>query len=378
MRTMIETKHIHIHLQEPYRCIVISDIHSHLDRLQQLLEKIGFNGNDYMIIDGDFVEKGTQGIETIRFLYQLQQQYPNVYILLGNCEYALETLVNDPQFAGQMLHYFYKIGKSGLIDQAIHALSIDIEKQAPELIQQQVRDYLRPYIDFIKTLPTTIETDQFLFVHAGIEKRTDWKKGKRSSFIEMRDFQKNGHLLDQYVVVGHLPTSNFCHNCINNDIMIDHEKRIISIDGGTGVKMISQLNALVIEGHDGTYDFHQEYVQPLLPYRVIKDVREDNHEIHKIAWPHFAVEIISAGADFTICRQIDTNLVFDIKNEFLYERHGQIYCLDDYTNYKMSLKQDDVVELIGIYGRYAYVKNNQQIGWVKADALVKIPVEHDR
>lgn len=49
------------------------------------------------------------------------------------------------------------------------------------------------------------------------------------------------------MIVGHLPTSNFYKNQINNDICFDEDKKIISIDGGTGVKFISQLNALIIE-----------------------------------------------------------------------------------------------------------------------------------
>ena len=368
---MIKTKHIHIDLKEPYRCIVISDIHSHLDRLQELLKKVNYQLDDYLIINGDFVEKGTQGIETIAFLRQLQQTSDRVYILLGNCEYALETLVSNPRFAREMLHYFRKIGKSGLIEQAIHALHIDLQQEAPALIQRQVNDYLHSSLEFIRNLPTTIETDQFLFVHAGIEKRVDWKNSQLSSFIEMRNFQQTGHLLDRYVIVGHLPTSNFYQRCINNDIIIDNEKKIISIDGGTGVKMISQLNALIIEGHHGQYTMHQEYVQPLPKYQVISDVRQQSEPVYKIAWPHFQVEVIAYGDEFSLCRQIDTHLVFDIKNEFLYERQGHIYSLDDYTNHKLSLKQGEIVELIGIYGRYAYVRFHQEIGWIKAHLIKK-------
>lgn len=368
---MIETKHIHIDFKEPYRCIVISDIHSHLDRLIELLQKVNYCVNDYLIINGDFVEKGTQGIETIEYLRQLQQMNPKVYILLGNCEYALETLVSDPKFASQMLHYFQKIGKSGLIEQAIHALHIDWQKESPLMIQRQVHEYLKSSLDFIRSLPTTIETDQFLFVHAGIEKRPDWKNGLRSSFIEMRNFQQAGHVLDRYVVVGHLPTSNFYQHRINNDIIIDKNKRIISIDGGTGVKMISQLNALIIEGHDGMYSLSQEYVQPLPKYRVIQDIKQKNDHVYKIAWPHFEVELLQQEKEFSICRQIDTDLVFDIKNEFLYQRNGHFYCLDDYTNNKLSLNQGDIVELIGIYGDYAYVRYHQQIGWIRSHILEK-------
>ena len=51
----------------------------------------------------------------------------------------------------------------------------------------------------------------------GIENKKDWQNAPLSSFIEKRDFQKVGHCLDKYVIVGHLPTSNFYKNQINND-----------------------------------------------------------------------------------------------------------------------------------------------------------------
>lgn len=368
---MIEVKHIQIDMKNNYRCIVISDIHSHYDRFQQLLKKVHYNQNDYLIINGDFIEKGTQAIQTIDYLRKLKAENDKVYVLLGNCEYALETLVNDPAFANQMIRYLHKIGKSGIIDQTITQLKIDLKKEKPAIIQRLVKAQLKPYLDYIKTLPTTIETKDFLFVHAGIEKRIDWQNSTKSSFIEMRTFQKEGHLLDKYVIVGHLPTSNFYKDRIDNDILIDHDKKIISIDGGTGVKSISQLNALIINCHDNDYTFQKEYVQPLMTYVAVDDIYQENKEIHKVAWPHFEVEILEKGEDFSLCKQKDTHFVFDIKNEFLYQKNKQTLCLDDYINNKISLNKGDIVKLLGIYGNYAYIIKNKEIGWVPAHTLKK-------
>lgn len=371
---MIEVKHIQIDMKDNHRCIVISDIHSHCDRLQQLLKKIHYNKDDYLIINGDFVEKGTQTMQTIDFLQKLKKENDKVYILLGNCEYALETLVNDPAFSKQMIHYLNKIGKSGMIDQAIHQLKIDIKKEDPIVIQEKVRKQIKSYLDFIKTLPTTIETKDFLFVHAGIEKRLDWKNSSRSAFIEMRNFQQTGHLLNKYVIVGHLPTSNFYKDKIDNDILIDEDKKIISIDGGTGVKSISQLNAFIIECHNNHYIFKKEYVQPLMTYIAVKSIQQMNKEIHKVAWPFFEVEILEKRNDFSICRQLNTNDVFEIKNEFLYQKNDKTFCLDDYIDYKLSLNKGDIVQLIGIYGDFAYIIKNKEIGWIPADVIEKYPV----
>ena len=42
----------------------------------------------------------------------------------------------------------------------------------------------------------------------------------------MKYFYHQGHLLDDMVIVGHLPTSNYYPNQICNDIIIDEKKKI--------------------------------------------------------------------------------------------------------------------------------------------------------
>ena len=72
-----------------------------------------------------------------------------------------------------------------------------------------------------------------------LKRKKDWQDAPLSSFIEKRDFQKVGHCLDKYVIVGHLPTSNFYKNQINNDICFDEDKKSL-------VLMVEQeLNLLV-------------------------------------------------------------------------------------------------------------------------------------
>jgi len=226
---MIKIKHEKLNIKGKYRCIVISDIHSHLERFQQILKEVEYTTNDYLIINGDFVEKGTQAIETVHYLQYLQQQSKRVYVLLGNCEYALDALINEDRLCQEMLHYLRKIGKSGMIDQIVFQKHLDLKKENPKLLQKIVRDSLKNELTYLQSLPTSLETNDFLCIHAGIEKKKDWQNAPLSSFIEKRDFQKVGHCLDKYVIVGHLPTSNFYKNQINNDICFDEDKKIISI-----------------------------------------------------------------------------------------------------------------------------------------------------
>lgn len=369
---MIEVKHNEIKIPNQYRCIVISDIHSHLDRFIQLLKEVNYCLDDYLIILGDFIEKGNQALEMIDYLMKLQAKSNRVYVLLGNCEYAIEKIVTNESYASHIVHYLNHVGKGGLIRQSLSALQIDFHQFSPIYLQNILKDYLKPCFKYFKTLPTSLKLNNFIFVHAGIEKRQDWRNSSLSSLIEMRTFLQDGHCLDEYVVVGHLPTSNQHENKINNDIIIDHEKRIICIDGGTGVKSISQLNALIIDGNGDEFSLSTAYVQPLPLYQAIVDIQVEDQPVHKVAWPSFEVKIIKKGKNFTVCRQLETNQIFKIKNEFLYTKDNKIFCLDDYVDCMVSLSKGQVVKLIGIFDPYAYVISDQEIGWVKYRYLKKV------
>jgi len=173
-------------------------------------------------------------------------------------------------------------------------------------------------------------------------------------------------------VVGHLPTSNQYANAINNDIIIDKQKRIISIDGGTGVKSISQLNALIITGDGDRFKLSKEYIQPLPLYQAVVDVNVEKQVVNKVAWPNFEVEVLKQGKLFSTCKQIKTGKIFKIKNEFLYLNNQKYYCLDDYVDYLIPLEKGEVIKLVGIYGPYAYVIKDNEIGWVKYRYLKKV------
>ena len=54
---MLEVRHLEKRIIGKYRCIVISDIHSHLDRFKELLKKVNYTNDDYLVILGDFIEK---------------------------------------------------------------------------------------------------------------------------------------------------------------------------------------------------------------------------------------------------------------------------------------------------------------------------------
>lgn len=365
---MITPYHLNKTIKGDYRMIVISDIHGHLDRFKSLLQKVKYTPEDYLIILGDFVEKGDQVIETIHYVERLKQN-PRTYVLMGNCEWALDALLTIPELASQIPQYLKRISANGCIREVYHKLHLDDGKETMLGVQKQIAEYLSEELKFISHLPVTLKMNQFLFVHAGIEKRKDYKNSSLSSLLEMQYFLDQGHVLNEMVIVGHLPTSNYSTHTIDNQIIIDEKKKIISIDGGTGVKSISQLNALIIESKDNQITYQKEYVQPL-PYSLVyQEIQQEAHDIHKISFPYFEVQIQKRKSQFSLCYQKETNQTLWIKNEFLYRKHGKDYCLDDYTDCMLSIPSQAKVKVIGIYDQYAYVIYQDQVGWIELKYL---------
>lgn len=365
---MIVPKHLKKTIKGDYRIIVVSDIHGHLDRFKTLLKKVKYTPDDYLIILGDFVEKGDQVIDTIHYIQKLSKN-KRVFVLAGNCEWALDALLTVPELAREIPQYFQRVSSNGCIREVYHKLHLDDGHETILGVQKKIYEYLKDEVDFISHLPVTLKINQFIFVHAGLEKRKDYQKSSLSSLLEMQHFYDQGHLLNETVIVGHLPTSNYFQNDICNDIIIDERKRIICIDGGTGVKSISQLNALIIKNQNGQISYQKDYVQPLPEYRVKASISYHQEKVHKIGYPYFEVKVIEKGIQFSLCEQMKTHQRLKIKNEFLYKRNGKTFCLDDYTDHMISVCQGEYVKLIGIYDQYAYVVYQGQVGWIKIENL---------
>lgn len=365
---MITPKHLKKIVNDDYRLIVISDIHGHLDRLRSLLKKVHYTPEDYLVILGDFVEKGDQVRETIAYIKKLDEN-ERTFVLMGNCEWAIDALLTIPELAGEIPKYLKRVSSNGCIREAYQKLHLADGSETMLGIQRKIAEYLKEEGDYISHLPVTLKFNQFLFVHAGVERRKDYKKSSLSSLLEMQHFYEQGHLLDEIVVVGHLPTSNYNEHHIDNHIIIDEEKKMICIDGGVGVKKISQLNALIIESHQGQITYKEEYVQPLPYYTVVQDVIAKEHTPHKINFPYFEIEVLKEEEQFSLCYQRDTDQKMYIKNEFIYEKQGRTYCLDDYTDAIITAYQGERVKLLGIFDRFAYVIKDNQVGWILLDYL---------
>lgn len=123
---------------------VISDVHGEYDLFIKLLDKINFSNNDQMIICGDIIDKGQDSIKLLRFI----KSQPNFRCVLGNHEY-------------DFLKHYWSIMKS-----STNEFEGVLNKLKSYFLDVHLLDW--DTIDWLENLPTFIEEDNYVCVHAGI------------------------------------------------------------------------------------------------------------------------------------------------------------------------------------------------------------------
>ena len=122
---------------------VLSDIHGEYDLFISLLKDISFSSDDVIYICGDVIDKGKSPARLAAFV----SKYPNIKVILGNHEY-------------EFLKYYHSL------------MSQDADT---ETVIRALREYFVDgeyldwdTVDWIESLPSYIETDSCIFVHAGV------------------------------------------------------------------------------------------------------------------------------------------------------------------------------------------------------------------
>lgn len=127
---------------------LMSDLHGEADRFHAMLKKIGFSEEDILIILGDVVDRGPDGIDLLLEIMGV----PNVIMLLGNHEYMMLQYLS-PTATGTEIRRWNRNGNAP-------TLAAYLKQKAK--VQQRIISYLRG-------LPTHIELEvngkRFYLVH---------------------------------------------------------------------------------------------------------------------------------------------------------------------------------------------------------------------
>ncbi|MBJ8053349.1 metallophosphoesterase [Bacillus cereus] len=353
------------------RVIVISDIHGELPLLKELLHKVNFKDEDYLIINGDLCEKGRDSIGVVNYVMNLVKNNSNVHVVEGNCEVLVDALLNENP---GLINYLCT-RKHSIFNEWLEQLQFSIhEDSSIREVKEVLLSQFSKEINWLTELPTAIETEDYIFVHAGLEDRVDWKETERKNAIAMPEFFNKSHRVNKYVVVGHWPVVNYSEEAPSNNPVIDRDKKIIAIDGGNAIKEAGQLNAFIIQRATTGDTFSYTYVDYFPDYEIIAEFNADSEMQGGVTYSYYYIEPVEKMQDYTVCKQKETNKLLTVKNEYIRQLESGEYTMKtDISCAQISVRKGDVVSLIdGSCGGYDLIKKDGVEGWIEKGILLEI------
>jgi serine/threonine protein phosphatase 1 len=139
------------------KIFAIGDIHGCLGKLQSLISNINADPeNDTIVFIGDYIDRGSAAREVIDYVIRLKTEYKNVVCLLGNHEYMFLRYLDglDEEM------FLSNGGQDTLFAYAISLSETPQERKAKIPLE---------HLQFFESLLPHYETDDYLFVHAGLK-----------------------------------------------------------------------------------------------------------------------------------------------------------------------------------------------------------------
>ncbi|PKN51513.1 MAG: serine/threonine protein phosphatase [Deltaproteobacteria bacterium HGW-Deltaproteobacteria-13] len=176
------------------KLFAIGDIHGCLDKLEELMPKIGIDPlHDTLIFIGDYIDRGGFSREVVDYVIRLQSQYKKVICLRGNHEDVfaryLEGVDEDVHLniGGISTLHSYKISPAD-----------DIKKRNSKIPAKHRL--------FFESLLPYYETDDYIFVHAGLRPGLPLKEQAMHDMLWIRhEFMNSEKDFGKVVVFGHTP-----------------------------------------------------------------------------------------------------------------------------------------------------------------------------
>lgn len=359
---MRKAKVIQMELPRNRRILAVSDIHGDPRRFRGALRRAGFCREDILFVVGDFLEKGTRNLETLRLLMELSRDY-TVHTLCGNCDDLVVGFVDGREELTAAFFDFY-LGIWGerctLTEMGREAGLTRAEMEDYPYFAAVLRERFQPELDFLRGLPTIIETQNLVFVHGGVPSTAHMEGLDAWRCMKNDDFLSQDTHLDKWCVVGHWPVMLYRAKIPSAEPIVSREKRIVSIDGGCSLKPDGQVNVLVVP-EAMSQDFSWVSFDGL-PTVVALDAQAPSAESVNIRWGRNQVEVLERGAEFSRCRHRESGRVLDVLTDYLFERDGAVRC-EDSTDYRLDVRPGDRLALIRRTGRGILAKKDGETGW---------------
>ncbi|MFZ1982275.1 MAG: metallophosphoesterase family protein [Smithella sp.] len=192
------------------KIFAIGDIHGCLEKLTELMQKIGIDKqNDTLIFIGDYIDRGKFSSEVVNHVIRLQNEYKKVVCLRGNHE-------------DMLAHYLEGMNEDMYLNNGgintLHSYEIILSDDTEE----RKRKIPAGHRKFFESLLPYYETEDYIFVHAGMKPGLSLKEQTMHDLLWIRhEFIEAEYDFGKTIVFGHTP--------LNNPLI---NKNMIGIDTG--------------------------------------------------------------------------------------------------------------------------------------------------
>ena len=198
------------------RYIAITDIHGELEKLESVLSKIDIRPDDVFVFMGDYIDRGAKSKEVVDRVIQQSETNKCIY-LIGSHEYALLHAKQDEYYN----YLFWNYGGPATV----------------KSYGGHFDNILKTHGDFYRNLKFYHLTEDYLFVHAGINPRYSLEEQDETDFVYIRSaFYNSKHNLPQKIIFGHTEFDS---------PLIQEDK--ICIDLGCGKYKNAKLCGLILD-----------------------------------------------------------------------------------------------------------------------------------
>ena len=185
----------------------IGDVHGCHDELRALEDKIvrdgqRFSGRKIIIMLGDYIDRGPNSRRVVEHMMAPPPKGFLRVCLAGNHEVALLNyldgyLSREPWlgYGGRETLFSYGVDPDRLA--SLYGSSDQADRRIREAVPAS-------HVDFMRTLPVMVCSDDFVFVHAGIRPGVPLEAQDEADLLDIREeFFRAAHRLDRWVVHGH-------------------------------------------------------------------------------------------------------------------------------------------------------------------------------
>lgn len=174
------------------RIFAIGDIHGCISKLENIIDRIDIDvQNDSLVFIGDYIDRGPDPKGVVDFVLELRESINQVICLLGNHEQMFLDYLHDENFNKEI--FLVNGGGNTISSYGIIETSEGIKVDVPE-----------SHMQFFTSLLPYYETDDYIFVHAGLRPNIPLEKQSIEDLIWIRyEFINSSYDFGKTVIFGH-------------------------------------------------------------------------------------------------------------------------------------------------------------------------------